>query len=610
MPACSFTWKSRVICLIFLFAFVTIVCSTGFLFVVNQYIYFRYLEDVGLPYSTKKADNTCGANNSTDDPQKQLREQAQARTAKFLAAAGLISLASGMFSSMFVGRISDRYGRRMTIGVILLGIGLYHVLLTLLVLFHWPVYVVFPAYLISGLVGGGMISLMVQISVCFADLTKVPPQTDESSAQSHRYRNRQDRHRLLLLGFFDGVSMIATALGNFLMGTVIEKEGFIVSVLGLLALFCVPVLLIWFLPETKDFPYRPSMSYDDELTEPLQQDSQSESVPSLEVSTQSRSGCCGGKSKLSGMLQVFKTHRWATFSSLILLFLFALVIISEGQFTFLYLMSVPFCWTPEGVGIYNGIGLFLMAPVSFGLTFLTAWSMKSKKLRRYAEEAESKQNYGSTCDSASVSEDVGSTSGTYRSRSVTTGERRENEEEEGQEIAAVEPAPSSPQADVVNLIVKRNLLRSRCRMLIYVCIGFLAMVVSKLIMGFAFTFPVPRCSHAAYIALFVGFVRSAVVPTLKSFISSLHPASEQGRVFSLIGLSEFAGLLVGVPGLPAVYSATVSFYPGAVFLLSAGLLAVGLFLSIFLLVSTTRKLARSRSKPTVPVTSGSSRTLL
>ncbi|VDP43036.1 unnamed protein product [Schistosoma curassoni] len=83
-------------------------------------------------------------------------------------------------------------------------------------------------------------------------------------------------------------------------------------------------------------------------------------------------------------------------------------------------------------------------------------------------------------------------------------------------------------------------------------------------------------------SLFVSIFRSAVVPVLKSFTSSLYTSKLQSSLFSVIALSEYLSLLIGIGSLPYIYAATVTFCSGAVFFVSSGLALVAFILLLYI----------------------------
>ncbi|CAH8464605.1 unnamed protein product [Dicrocoelium dendriticum] len=213
-------------------------------------------------------------------------------------------------------------------------------------------------------------------------------------------------------------------------------------------------------------------------------------------------------------------------------------------------MSEPFQWTPEQVGFYSGFGNFVMAISSLILTLITVWLMRSKP---------------SPSD--------------VRSSSIV-------QSLSGSNVALLDANdPPDPPAGRVETTSPYDLpswlvLRSRRRMLIYTSCGLSLLTLSKLVMGSSFKLRPPWCHVAVLVALFISFARGAITSTLKSFLSSVHSPEGQGRLFSLVGVAEYCGMLVGLPGFAGLYGVTVSVCPGAVYFFSAGLILVTVALTL------------------------------
>ncbi|VDP93383.1 unnamed protein product, partial [Echinostoma caproni] len=112
--------------------------------------------------------------NNDNDSSKTKRDEVQSATTQLLAFTTMASLVLGVFSSVLMGVISDRYGRSVTIALVLLGQALRFGTIAFMVLFDLSVTIaLFVAAICSGLVGGGWIALLVQISVVFTDITRI-----------------------------------------------------------------------------------------------------------------------------------------------------------------------------------------------------------------------------------------------------------------------------------------------------------------------------------------------------------------------------------------------------------------------------------------------------
>ncbi|KAF5402685.1 Adenylate cyclase [Paragonimus heterotremus] len=529
-------------------------CASGFYFIANQYAYYRLLKDAGLPYEVNRAVHFHGNLSLSDDPSHDERAAVQAETARLLSLVGLTSLISGLFSSVVVGRLSDQYGRRLAIGVVLLGQGLHHAVIVLTVLLELSVTFLILGSFLSGVVGGGMISFIVQVNVCFTDLTRSAENSDHSPEVVNFRRGREERRRLLLLGTFDTVIVLAAAAANSSLGSLLERFGFSTSVITMIAIFVGPVIIIWLVPETNPA-----------LVNRITFVSPPEVTDTPIIQTESQHICqrfcavwIAMRSTVKCTLSILASHNPESLLGFSLLILYVLIVFPEGQFLFLYLMSKPFSWTPEHVGLYNGFSSLLSAGVTMLLTAITVWSMKPRVYPPHMVQ-----------DPSAESENL-----------LIQAENNET---------VIDIVGSSRTHDVL----AHHVIIGRLRMMIYVFAAFFTLMLSKLLLGFAFMLPSPSCTQMVFVSVFLGLVRASLVPTLKSFFSAIHPANTQGHLFSLIGVCEYAALLVGLPGLPAVYSLTVSIFPGAVFLATAGLAAIGCILTGALIYCIVIELRRS-----------------
>ncbi|TGZ62598.1 hypothetical protein CRM22_007343 [Opisthorchis felineus] len=588
------------VCLLLAIIFFAHVSISGFCFLTNQYVYYRFSEDAGLPYIPNDASSGCknqSATNRKVDDLQSLRERVQAKTAKFLAVNSLIAMGLSLLALILVAHLSDRYGRRATIGFILLGQSVTNGVTALVVLLHLPVPIIIFGSVACGVLGGGIIALITQTTVCFADLTRIPREAEDvckQSAAGQPNRGQLERNRLIFLGVLDAALLLAGALGFGLMGSVIQRCGFSSSVIGLLSLYGIPVVLLPFLPETKPPALSPFTVQSTGLSSCNSPDSSSvmqsvtptsSDLPSFLQSNLPRpiSALMALHSLPTTTIQcvkivvarLFRSKHPSTLLVAIVLFLHMLVVLSDNQFSFLYLMGAPFCWTPEEVGVYNFVGSFLLSLASLVLTLFTAWSMRVKSPTVLTKNRLSESRHLSNSSVALLVDD----------EMVEQSQR------------------SAEDFEPTHLQSLYHVIWSRTRMLTYVAVAFFLISLSKLIIGFAFKLSQPFCNAAVYVALVFLFFRAAVVPTLKSFISSLHSAENQNRLFVIIGIAEYFGLLVGEPSLPAFYAFTVSVFPGAAYIFCAVLSAIALAVVLTLLTSVVKELVSLKN------TAGSSATV-
>ncbi|KAG5443239.1 hypothetical protein CSKR_111063 [Clonorchis sinensis] len=346
---------------------------------------------------------------------------------------------------------------------------------------------------------------------------------------------------------------LGSAAANGFIGSIVERYGFIESQLCMLGVFCFTVIFIWILPETG----KP-------LINPVPNDATL--VPSnLPVNDRSNvcptpsDLCANFKSLLSSITSILSTHNPMSILALLVIFSINLVLLPENNYLFLYLMAKPFSWSPEQVGLCNALIAFLMAVLCVCLAGITAWSMKTEP--------------------PVMTTDVGSPDQTEPSLMINS------EQEEHIALLCADRAH------------RHQILHNRLKMIINAVLSLLAVVISRTMLGFAFLLPNPSCTVLVLLALFLNMVRSSLMPTLQSFLSSLHDATKQGQLFSLIGVCNYASQLIGLPSLPAVYGLTTGSFPGAVFLLSACISAVSVVFSCVLLYYILKEMRATRIQP-------------
>ncbi|CAH8655382.1 unnamed protein product [Schistosoma curassoni] len=501
---------------------------SGFQFLTNQFIYYRFLKDAGLPYEPSPQ------NKSIPDQDKELKDEVQKRTAHLLPLLSASLLIPGLLSSFMISSLSDHYGRRVAMGVLFGGLTSNIIVSSLVILLELNLYLLVLGNLTCGFLGGGLLTFSGQISVCFADITKIPDEKEPLLDNSKCQQASLERQRLSYMGIYDGVCVLASAAVVSVTGVLIDHYSFITTCLIMLFLCLISVGMLWCLPETQSFNIQTVdiSSFNNNFNSNI-------SVCNTEFysSNQSESYKKNWLLKSTEMINLVQNANIITVLVLTVLFLTTLTTYNEGQYTFLYLMGPPFNWSVDQYGYFSGLNSTLLGLLSFGLTWITTHWMKVVKRHRISEASEPLLTNQSVSGISSSS---------------------------------------------LNIIIQNEVLRARRRMIKYVICGMIAIVISKLLMGLAFLFPSPGHNIAVFVSLFVSIFRSAVVPVLKSFTSSLYTSKLQSSLFSVIALSEYLSLLIGIGSLPYIYAATVTFCSGAVFFVSSGLALVAFILLLYI----------------------------
>ncbi|XP_041658094.1 solute carrier family 46 member 3 [Cheilinus undulatus] len=107
--------------------------------------------------------------------------------------------------------------------------------------------------------------------------------------------------------------------------------------------------------------------------------------------------------------------------------------------------------------------------------------------------------------------------------------------------------------------------------LVIVLIGVLSVVSGMLLLGFTKTTLLMFLVRVPMLLAVVPF------PVLRSMMSKIISKSEQGALFACVSFLESLTSNVSVAVFNSIYAATVSWYPGFIFLLSAGLCVIPIF---------------------------------
>ncbi|KAK4474452.1 hypothetical protein MN116_001606 [Schistosoma mekongi] len=521
---------------------------SGFQFLSNQYIYYRFLKDAGLPYDPSQQ------NKSIPDSNNELRNEVQKKTAHLLPLLSAALLIPGLLSSFMISSLSDYYGRRFAMGVLFSGLTSNVIVSSFVFLFEWNLYLLILGNLTCGFLGGGMLTFSGQISVCFADITKVPDEKEDLLYDSKYQQASLERQRLLYMGIYDGACVLAGAAAVSVTGVFIDRFDFITTCLILMFLCLLSVGVLWCLPETKSFNTNASgLSYfNNNLNASL-------STCNTGFHSSQNSNWL---LKSTEMIYLVRNANVTTVLIFAIMFLTTLTTYNEGQYTFLYLMGYPFNWSVDQFGYFSGLSSTLLGLLSFILTWVTIRWMKVVKQRRISESSQPLLTNESVSSYSSIHE--------VDSADLTTNNTNYNSS--------------------CNHTIQHQVLRARRRMIKYVIFGMLAIVISKFLMGLAFWFPSPGHNILVFISLFICIFRSAVVPVLKSFTSSLFTSKLQSSLFSVIAISEYLGLLIGIATLPYIYAATVALCSGTVFFVSSGLALIAFILLLFVSYYTKQEI--------------------
>ncbi|KRY39854.1 putative proton-coupled folate transporter [Trichinella spiralis] len=126
---------------------------------------------------------------------------------------------------------------------------------------------------------------------------------------------------------------------------------------------------------------------------------------------------------------------------------------------------------------------------------------------------------------------------------------------------------------VVGIVVLKKLLK--CGDVTILIIALTSCIVDRIFTGFS------TQNWMIYTSVTCGCLSTLLVPTMKSFTAKLVGHDEVGKIFTAFGLGSDLAYLLSAVLLNSIYTATVSFFPGSVFLFGASLSFIGLVLFCF-----------------------------
>lgn len=114
-------------------------------------------------------------------------------------------------------------------------------------------------------------------------------------------------------------------------------------------------------------------------------------------------------------------------------------------------------------------------------------------------------------------------------------------------------------------LIMKNLLHFKETTIIMICLT--SGIAGMLVLAFS------TVTWHLYLSVAIGTLANLAIPSIKSFIAQSVDPDEVGKAFTANGVTVDLALVLSTLLFNNIYSATVSYFPGAVFLLSAGLLA-------------------------------------
>ncbi|KAH8866302.1 adenylate cyclase [Schistosoma japonicum] len=464
--------------------FFTFVSVTMSFFISDQFVYFSCLSEQGIDYwSVDKNGSVTGL------------QDAQKKAAFIQSVKNFLGIGTGIFSTLVVGYLSDKYGRRLTLGIIVFGEALRILVISIVVFFNLSPWSLIVSELLEGSIGGGLLSISAQIAACLADLTQNSQNNNIVSNENMDMETRTKRlikERWLLFTLLDGVVSCGMALANALAE-----------------------------PDVENLSHELS-----DTTSVIQNKSgELQEFPNSSYSIHVKSGnSCMNKLRIVSNLPL--TH----LIIVSLVFMFSISGITDVQYLFLYLMSNPFLWDAQAVGLFIGVR-------DVCCTFMSVF-----------------------CVSMVV-------------------KFRKNQPDNHIEVTTSDGATSNR---INTTLFNRFKSVDQILLMVLVFFGFLLLSIHQILMGLASTLTVPSANIFIYFATIPRCVKGFQLPILRTMISKWTEVSKQGMVMSVVGVVERLGILISIGALPVIYASTISSFKGSVFLVCASLTIMEAMIVLFL----------------------------
>nr|CAH8875002.1 unnamed protein product [Trichobilharzia regenti] len=452
-------------------------------FICDQYTFYSFLTERGLPYGYELPIDT---NKSVNEEIKLKRQEAQSQTSIVQSSNNFAAVAPGLVSTLLVGYLSDRFGRKVALGIIIAGEAAQLVAVAVVVFCRLTPWALVISNVIEGFIGGGLLSAIAQFSVCIADLT----------------------------------NLLKSSSCCMIAGPLIYNYGFETTMAVCIIVYIPVVLLICILPETNSKLQPSYLCITDTSNTSMKTEKRKE--------TETSSCCDKFQWKIKQILRAVMSSHPVLIIILMIQLLVSISAMVDSPFSTVYLMSEPFWWNPRRLGLTNGIVDTCSSVLSIAAVNI---------LVRYQKSAMAKQ-----------------------SKPVNT-----NDDSHG----------IDRQNDRVNLRFRRTLFGLLIAALIL-------MLTNRILMTVAFLPSSSTANMIVYIALIAKLAKNINFPLLRTLVTNWSSTQRQGLILSFASFISRIGLLISVSALPLVYSATLSYFPGAVFLICASLLLVALCASISL----------------------------
>ncbi|KAH8866342.1 adenylate cyclase [Schistosoma japonicum] len=485
-----------------------------------------YLTEHGFPYGQLINYNK---NKTLSDDSKKLK-MIQTKAAWIESITNLIRLSFGLATVLIIGYISDRFGRKVALSILVFGEALYIGLMSVIVLFNLnPWTVVFPG-LFEGILGGGLVSITAQISACLADITgKSEDPSGSSTSSVSGQQSTSKEHRWLYFTFYESLSSLSHSCGSLFGGILVHRWGFGVAIAVCIALYATSAVGLLILPETNpDVLMRKNIQ---ESIITIRQNHEATYTEEGLLYLEIRKNRLAVK-VLEMFLKMLNSIRHSSPLSRIvmtLLFSISITVMADFQYIYIYLMGAPFYWNAQTVGLYAGVSDILSACLSITFTVgIYNWE---------------KSRISHTCSSDNSQEYVAE----YNYVEITLKEMR-----------------------VLFIITA------------VIFVGFSFMLINRILMGIGFLFTLPSANYVVYGASVARLVKNMLIAPNRTILSLTTPIDKQGFILSLGAFIVRVGFLISSTIFPLIYAGTVNTFPGTVFFVCAFLISLTICFAVLL----------------------------
>ncbi|CAH8655314.1 unnamed protein product [Schistosoma curassoni] len=347
------------------------------LFISDQYVFYSAVTEQGLPYYTKKERQRY---KNISDVDKHKLKLAQKKAATLEAASNSVRITIGLITTLLVGYLSDRYGRRAAFGILLVGEVLHVGVTGLIVLLKLNMWLILLPGLLEAIFGGGLLSLFaqvatIQVDVCHLSMKYSMEKTDKKNVKS------SDKQMWILFTIFDGIAALCVSAGSPIGGALIYHYGFQVAMFTSLGLLVPSLILIFCLPETNKNKSKPTVVRDEEPFDEVNNDDPNEDTRSIPMEFERTL-----TSRVTDAFQRLKNLDPVVIMILSMVLLGSVSALADLQYVAVYLMGPPFLWSPETVGLYSGVTDVISAFISIICTILIIKFDEKRKAKALTEQ--------------------------------------------------------------------------------------------------------------------------------------------------------------------------------------------------------------------------------